>query len=90
MQQKSEHPSFAIPEAVRLRFEHREKMLRMIQEQEERRRLKPDEPPPPMPAPEIVHLPHGAFVGNLIATIAGDGAGPSVMYAAKALEGSLV
>jgi lipoprotein-releasing system permease protein len=68
LQAGSEHPSFAIPEAARVRFENREKVLRMIQEQEELRNLKPGELPPPAPPPEHIHLPHGAIVGNLIAT----------------------
>src|SRR5262249_6112730 len=67
-QKDSEHPGFEVPEMARKAFEHRERLLRMLQEQEERRFLKPDDPPPPMAPPEIVHLPHGAIVGNLIAT----------------------
>src|SRR5947209_1912621 len=68
LQKDSERPGFAIPEAARKAFENRERFLQMIQEDEQRRFLKPDDPPPPMPPPQIMHLPHGAILGNLIAT----------------------
>ncbi len=51
-----------------MRFENRERFLRMLQEDEERRNLKPGDPPPPTPPPMHVHLPHGAILGSLIAT----------------------
>ena len=68
LQKDSAQPGFDIPEAARKAFENREKFLRMIQEEEERRFLKPGDPPPPMQPPQIMHLPHGAILGNLIAT----------------------
>src|SRR5205085_9733998 len=61
LQKSSDAPGFAIPESARIRYENREQMLRMIQEQEERRNARFGEPPPPTPPAFRPHLPHGAI-----------------------------
>jgi lipoprotein-releasing system permease protein len=68
LQKDSPKPSFDIPEAARVRFQNRDRLLRLLQQQELNRHVQPGEPPPPDPPQVDAKLPHGAIVGNLIAT----------------------
>src|SRR5437764_1241994 len=68
LQKGSAEPSFEIPAWARARFQNRDNLLRMLQQQEIERNQKPGEPPPPTPMVVEPKIPHGAIVGNLIAT----------------------
>jgi lipoprotein-releasing system permease protein len=68
-QKDSEAPGFTVSAEARRRWENREQLLKIIQEEEARQNARPDEPPPPVPAVAgQAEMPHGAIVGHLIAT----------------------
>jgi lipoprotein-releasing system permease protein len=68
LQCKAAHPQFAVSEAVRLRAQTQQELLRLRHEQELLRNAQPGDPPPPTLPKLEVAVPHGAIVGNLIAT----------------------
>jgi lipoprotein-releasing system permease protein len=68
------HPSFELSPQERRQFEDRENLHNFLRQHPSAppvtpdAELDPDAPPPPAPTPNIVHIPKGAIVGNLIAT----------------------
>ncbi len=68
LQKGAEHPTFALPDAIRAYYVAREKAMIEIENQKAAEPGNPDDPPPVAPTPHRVKLPCGAFVGNLIAS----------------------
>ncbi len=70
LQKDSANPGFEIPAWARLAWENHEQLNRLRQEQEwlKNAPATPDGLPPPAPPPFRPKMPHGAIVGNLIAT----------------------
>lgn len=67
VRQKNQKPTFEPSEEVRKRFEQREQLSRW-QDTLDQTPADPNEPPPPMPVKTDFKVPHGAFLGNLIAS----------------------
>jgi lipoprotein-releasing system permease protein len=68
LQKDSANPSFDIPQAARIQAQNNDELLHVRQQIEMQRHVQPGDPPPPDPPIVKPRLPHGAIVGNLMAT----------------------
>jgi lipoprotein-releasing system permease protein len=68
LQQNRAEADFAIPAAAQMRFRNQDELLRLRVRMAQEQNVRPGDPPLPV-VPEVAPvLPHGAIIGNLIAT----------------------